>query len=219
LDGSQITVSGEFLIEAPASPAVNAAIHFVLDESAQVLIMVRALFPRKTPDPMAAGNRHILKQAMAAFVTNGTIVRMVHHEPFNDLPAEADSFFIPGGYHHAILCIHHAAHFYPFNRAFHEFDRTHPAGADRSEARVIAKSRNDNAKSLSRLNDLRPGWNIYFITINLQSGHVLSTYCLPGKCQGVKLNIHMEAERENSDLPKWRVYMIWNVSLSLDLTP
>jgi hypothetical protein len=94
LHGSQVAIAGKLLIETATSPAVDTTIHFVLDKDAQVLVTISPLFPEVASDSMASGYRHVLEQAMPAFVADGAIMGMVHHEPFDDVLAKIDGFFI-----------------------------------------------------------------------------------------------------------------------------
>jgi hypothetical protein len=54
LHGSQVLVPGELLIEPPAPPAVDAAIHFVLDKDTEILITIGPFLSQVAPDPMTA---------------------------------------------------------------------------------------------------------------------------------------------------------------------
>jgi hypothetical protein len=167
LHGSQIAIPGKLLIKPATSPAVDTTIHFVLDKDAQVLIPISPLFPQIAPDPVASGYRHILEQTVAAFVADGAIMGVVHHEPFDHVPAEIDGLFVRGRYGHAIASIHHAAHLHPFDRAFQELYRAHPAGANRPESLMVAESWDDDAQPCCSLNHLRSLFDFYFSTVNL----------------------------------------------------
>ena len=65
LHGAQVAVTGKFLVETAAPPAVDAAVHLVLDEDAEILVMVGPLLPEITPQPVAACHGHVLEQAVA----------------------------------------------------------------------------------------------------------------------------------------------------------
>lgn len=77
LQGPQVTITRKILIETPASPTVDAPVHFMLDKRTQVLIHIGALFPLVTPDPVACGDGFILKEAVTPFVTDGAVVGMI----------------------------------------------------------------------------------------------------------------------------------------------
>jgi hypothetical protein len=139
----------------------------MLDKDTQVLITISPFFPQIASYPVASGNRHVLEQTVAAFIADGTVVGMVHHEPFDHVPAEIDGFFVSGRYGHAIASVHHAAHLYPFDRAFQELHCTDPAGTDRSEPRMVAESWDDDAQPCCGLNHLRSLFDFYFDTVNL----------------------------------------------------
>ena len=167
-------VTGKLLIEPTASPAVDATIHFMLDKDAQILITISPLFSKIAPDPMAACNGHILEQTVAAFITDRAIMGMVHHEPLDHMLAEVDCLFIGRRNDHTVLGIDHAAHLHPFDRALQKLHRTHAAGADRSQAGMIAETRDDDAQPFGGLNHFHPFRNFYFKTVNLQLGHITS---------------------------------------------
>jgi hypothetical protein len=68
----------------------------MLDEDAQVLIMISPLFPKVVPDPMASCYSHVLKQTVPSFIADGTVMRMVHHQPFDDVFTKIDGLLIGG---------------------------------------------------------------------------------------------------------------------------
>jgi hypothetical protein len=175
LHGPQVAITGKVLIETTTSPAVDTTIHFVLDKDAQVLITISPLFPEIAPDSVAAGNRHVLEQTVAAFVADRTVVGMVHHEPFDHVPTEIDNLFVRGRYGHAIASVHHAAHLYPFDRAFQELHGTHPTGTDRPESLMVAESWDDDAQPCCGLDHFRSLVNLYLSTVNLELHHKPST--------------------------------------------
>ena len=107
---------------------------------------------------------------MSAFIAHRTIVRMVHHEPLDHLFAEIDGFRVGGRNHQAIPRFDHAAHLNPFDRAF-TLHRTDAAGPCGSQGRVVAEARDHDAQSFSRFDDLRPGGDLYFMTIDDEFGH------------------------------------------------
>jgi hypothetical protein len=166
LHGSQVTVAGKLLIEPAASPTVDTPVHLVLNKDAKVLITIRPLLSKVVSDPMASCYGHVLKQTMPSFIADRAIVGMVHHEPFDDVFTEIDSFFIRRRYDHAIVSIHHAAHLDPFDRTFQKPHRTHSTGPDGSQTGMVAKPRDDDAEPRRCLNDFRPLLNFYFKTIN-----------------------------------------------------
>jgi hypothetical protein len=167
LKSPQVTIAGKLLIETPAPPALNAAIHFVLDEYPQVLIGVGSLLSEVAPYPMTSGHGEILKQTMSPFITDRTVVRMVHHQPSNHMFPEIDCLFVGGRYRHAIASIDHATHLHPFDRTLEKLHRADPAGTDGSEAWMKTEPRDDNAQPRRSLYHLRPGLHFYFKAVNL----------------------------------------------------
>ena len=134
LHGAQVAVAGKFLIETAAPLAVDAAVHLVLNEDAQVLVTVGPLLPGIAPQPVAAGHGHILKEAVSPFIADRAVMGVIHHEPLDDMSSEIHGLVVGGRDDHAVLGIDHAAHLNALDRSLQKFHRTHPAGADRPEA-------------------------------------------------------------------------------------
>jgi hypothetical protein len=95
---------------------------------------------------------------------------VIHHEPLDHLSAEIDGFPIGGRNDQAIPRFDHAAHLDPFNRPFtlHRADAASPHG---SQGRMVAEARDHDAQPFGRFNDLRPGRDFDFMTINDEFGH------------------------------------------------
>ena len=85
LQRPQVPVAGIVLVEAAAAPALDAAVHFVLHEPAQVLVLVGALGAQEAPDAVAAGDGFVLEQAVPPFVAHRAVQGVVQHEPFDDV--------------------------------------------------------------------------------------------------------------------------------------
>ena len=84
----QVSAAGDAAVEAHAPVALDAAVHLVVDEGAEVLVAVGAL-----PEPEAAvvvprHHRHVLQVALAPLVADGAVVGMVDHQPLDHLRAE-----------------------------------------------------------------------------------------------------------------------------------
>src|SRR5438093_2930074 len=80
----------------------------------------------------------------SAFIANRTIMRMIGHQPFNDLTAERFSCFVFYGKTNSVLNAFHAAHhqttlFVVF--VFKDFYGTLPACAYAAQRRMPAKVR------------------------------------------------------------------------------
>ncbi len=73
LHGPEIPVAGKFLVEIAAALAVDAAVHLVLHEVPQVLVLVGALGTQIPADAVAAGDGLVLEQAVAAFVAHRAV--------------------------------------------------------------------------------------------------------------------------------------------------
>jgi hypothetical protein len=94
LQSTEVSVSGKILIKPAAPPTVNAAVHFVPDQWPKILILISSFFPQGAPDPMPSGHGHILEQTLPSLVADRAVVGMVHHKPFDDVPAKIDRFRI-----------------------------------------------------------------------------------------------------------------------------
>ena len=127
LQGPQVAVTRELLVEPAAPPAVDAPVHLVLDKASEELVPVGPLEPPVAPEAVASGHGHVLKKAVAALVADRAVVGMVEHEPLHDVAAEVDRLLVRGRHNHAIGDVDHAAHLDPFDRAVDEFHGAHPA--------------------------------------------------------------------------------------------
>ena len=168
---AQIPVSGEFLVVPRAAIALDAAVHFVLDQRSQVLVVVGALEAPVAAQAMATGNGQVLQQAVSAFVAHRAVVGMVEHEPFDDVPPEIHGFGIRGGNHHAVLGVDHAAHLDALDRSLRKGHGTDPAGPHRSQGRVIAEARDHDAQPFGRLDHLGAGGDFDLPIVDLEFGH------------------------------------------------
>jgi hypothetical protein len=173
LHGTQIAVARELLVKPRTPIAVNAAVHLMLDELAQILIAVGSLLAGIAPYGVSAGNRFILEKALPSLVAYRAVVRVIDHEPFDHLSAEFHRLLIRGGNDHAVLSIDHATHLNALERAMDELHGTHPAGPHGSQSLMIAKPRYHDPKPLGGINYLRSFRNLYLEIVNNHPGHVL----------------------------------------------
>jgi hypothetical protein len=125
---------------------------------------------------VATRNGFILKKTVTAFVTNGAVMGVVQHKPFNDIFAKRHSLFICGGYHHAFHSIHHTAHLHASDGTLHKLYGTHPAGTHRSQGLMIAKARDHDPQQLSGIDDLGPRRDFDFKIVYDQFGHPSSSF-------------------------------------------
>src|SRR6201997_1442599 len=79
----QIVPTGVFAIKTHASLALNAAVHLVIHQRAEVLIAKSSFAKAVNARAMTGHHRHVLKMAFAAFVADRAIVRMVLHQALN----------------------------------------------------------------------------------------------------------------------------------------
>ncbi len=171
LHRAEIPVSGKVLVEPRAAVAVNTPVHFVGYELPEVLVMIGALPAGIAPQPVPSRHRFVLQQALPALVAHGAVVRVIHHEPLDDLPSESHRLLIRGRNHHAVLGINHATHLKPLERAVNELHRTHPAGSRRPQRLVIAEARDHDPKPLGRFNHFGPFGDFDFQVVYNQPWH------------------------------------------------
>ena len=97
-------------VETDTAVALDAAVHLVINEGAQVLIAVRPLLEAGPPVTVAGHDRHVLEVAFTAFITDGAVVRMIDHEPFYDARPEGPRLRVINGNAHALGNRSHAGH-------------------------------------------------------------------------------------------------------------
>ena len=71
-------------IKTHTSIACDAAVHFVIDEGAKILISEGAFFKPSPSISMPSHDCHVLKVAFATLIADWPIMRVIHHEPFDD---------------------------------------------------------------------------------------------------------------------------------------
>jgi hypothetical protein len=76
------------LIKSHTPVTLNAAVHFMVNERAEVLIFIRAFFIGKSPVIMTRHYSHILQVTGTAFITHRTIMWVVCHQPFYHIRTE-----------------------------------------------------------------------------------------------------------------------------------
>jgi hypothetical protein len=87
-EDEEISPTGIIHVEPQASVALNAAVHLVIDERTQILIIVSAFLEAEFPHCMAGHDSHVLEMAFAALIANWTIMGMICHQPLNYARAE-----------------------------------------------------------------------------------------------------------------------------------
>jgi hypothetical protein len=75
-------------VEPQTSVAVDAPVHLMFNEGAEVLISVRAFLKPVFSIVVACHHGHVLQVAFTTFITDRAVVRMVDHQPFNYAGAE-----------------------------------------------------------------------------------------------------------------------------------
>jgi hypothetical protein len=106
----QIVSAGIFAIEPHAAVALDATVHLVIQERAEVLIAKRALLEFGCGDSRGRSSPSCPGVAFAAYVAHRAVVRMIQHHAFDDAGAERDRFRIVNGNPRLLLGRRHARH-------------------------------------------------------------------------------------------------------------
>src|SRR6185369_8543235 len=88
----EVAPTGVVAIKAHAAIALDAAVHLVVDERAEVLVAVGALGEPVATIVVPGHDRHVLQVALAALVADRTVVRVIRHQPLDDAGAELVRF-------------------------------------------------------------------------------------------------------------------------------
>src|SRR5215469_5508464 len=97
-------------IKTHASVALDAAVHFVVDERAEVLIAECTLVETIASIIVPGHDGHILQVALAAFVADRAIMWMVLHQAFDNGSPEFHCLWILYGDACSIGCRRQARH-------------------------------------------------------------------------------------------------------------
>ncbi|MNE12385.1 hypothetical protein D3C80_1051810 [compost metagenome] len=138
----QILAAGVILVVAHAAIAGDAAVHLVVDEGAEILILVGALGEAVAAAVVARHHRHVLQVAGATLFAHRAVVGVVGHLPLHHRLAKLLRLFVLDGDIGAIGGGGHAGHDQAAALVVGIlilFDRTLAAGADATERRVPAK--------------------------------------------------------------------------------
>ena len=141
-EDAEIVAAGVVDVEAQATVALDAAVHLVGHERAQVVVIEGALAVLVAPVDVAGHHRHVLEMALAAFVAHWAVVRVAGHEQLDHPGAEAHGLVVGDGHPVAGARLGEAGHddlalvvvFVPV-----ELHGALPAGADRAHGRVPAE--------------------------------------------------------------------------------
>ena len=106
----EIVSAGIFAIEPYAAIALDATIHLVEEERAEVLVAKRPLLKPRAAIVVAGHDCHVLEMAFPTDVAYRAIVRMVQHHAFDNVRAESGNFRIVNGNPRLLLGRRHARH-------------------------------------------------------------------------------------------------------------
>ena len=109
-EDTEVLTAGVVVVETHAAIAGDAAIHFMADERAKVLILVRALLEAVATGVVTCHHGHVLQMAVAAFLAHRAIVRVVGHQPLDHRRAEFLRFSIINGDEGVVGGRRHARH-------------------------------------------------------------------------------------------------------------
>ncbi len=84
----KVAAAGVAAIKTDAAIALDATVHLMREKRAEVLIAMRALLEPVAAINVAAHFGHVLQVAFPPLIADGTVMRMIEHEPFERRFAE-----------------------------------------------------------------------------------------------------------------------------------
>jgi hypothetical protein len=103
-------------VEPDTTVTLYTAIHFMIDKRSEILIPVGPFIVIETPVIMPGHHSHVLQVAFPSFITYRAIMRMVGHEPFDNILPELMGFPIihgdPGTIGYRLHACHHQLPFF-----------------------------------------------------------------------------------------------------------
>jgi hypothetical protein len=88
----KVAASCEVPVESEAAIALDASVHLMIYERAEILVSVCALSVAVPAVYMSCHHSHVLKMALAAFIAYGAIMRVIKHKPLDDARAKGPDF-------------------------------------------------------------------------------------------------------------------------------
>ena len=167
---TQLLGTGNFVSEAHATGALDAAGHLGGDQRAHVLVGHHALALVEAAVRAAVAQRHVLQLALAALVTDRAVQRMVDQQELHHRTLELQRLLTAGMDLHAV---HHRGRTgrRRLGRLFH-IHQAHAAAGSNGQLLVVAEARNRNAGLVGGVNDHRTLGHDQGATIDLD-GHVI----------------------------------------------
>jgi hypothetical protein len=173
----QISSTRVISIESYTSIALDTAVHFVFKKGPKVLTGIGPLLEPKFSPRVAGHHGHVLQMAFPAFIADGTVVRMVRHEPLNDSGAKLLHFRIVDGNAHSILSIAYAGHDNLTASIFlvsKQFDCTLPACAYGMHGRMPAEIRNIETQGEAGVQKILTVFNLIRFVVDVNDRHIIS---------------------------------------------
>ena len=106
----KIIAPGIVVIETYAAVAGDAAVHFVIDKRAEILVIMGSFQAPVAAKSVAGHDRHVLQMTFAAFFAYRTVVGMIGHQQFDIVTAKLPRLFGGYGNAHGIRYRSHAGH-------------------------------------------------------------------------------------------------------------
>src|SRR5215831_16134471 len=100
-------------VESYAAVALDAPVHLVPNERAEILITMSPFRKPVATVDMPCHDRHVLQMTLPSFVTHRAVVGMIHHEQLNDRSAKGLRFGIVDRNTSAMGSRSHAGHHQP----------------------------------------------------------------------------------------------------------
>src|SRR4029077_5504653 len=160
-----------FVANAHAAEAEDAAGSIVVDKLRPLFFGAMDFFFDEAAGIRSVAEHHVLQFALAAFVADGAIERVVGQQEFQHVFARVAPLLGVGAHDHTFSRNHGAGglqlgHFF-------NFDQAHPARSLQRKARVVAERRNFGADAARGFDQQRSRWNLQVAVVNLQRNQFL----------------------------------------------
>jgi len=127
----EITPACVIPVKSDAPVTLNAAVHFVVNKRAKVLVPVSAFFEPGPAVIVSCHYSHILEVAFSSFIANRTVMRVIEHKELDYAFPESQRFRVVNRDAQAVRNRRHAGHYYSsalIMLVFKLFHGTLPAG-------------------------------------------------------------------------------------------
>ena len=179
---TQLHLAGDFLPEAHAARALDAAVHFLHgNKRPHVFGSKHALFFFVARAVLTITHGQILQQAFTALVANRAIQRVVDEQKLHHPFLRLDRFDALGVHHHAIHRRRGAGRH--GIGLFFDIHQAHAAVGRNRQFLVVAEVRNENAGLLGSLNQHAACRHLDFFAVDIEFNHLNASPAAMGTAQ------------------------------------